>query len=117
MVDVSGCHLPYTTGTLRGFSRWAVKRELYPAVVQDNDGTVNGVVYLNVPDSAWNRLDQYEGEMYNRQSVDIVSDNGETIYAEIYVLQPGFINQLDGSDWDFDDFVANGKAIFQQRFK
>ena len=117
MVEVSDCRLSRVPGTLKGYSRRSVKGEHYPAIMPDKEGTVEGVIYRNVPDSAWSRLDRFEGEMYKRQTVDIELNDGGMLYAETYVIQPEFLNRLDQSDWDFDNFVATGKTSFQRHYK
>ncbi|UCF81927.1 MAG: gamma-glutamylcyclotransferase [Desulfobacteraceae bacterium] len=117
MGEVSGYRLSYVPGTLRGFSRRSVKGEHYPALVPHKEGRVEGVVYRNVPGSAWERLDRFEGEMYARQLVQIDLNNGATLLAATYVVQPEFLGHLDQSDWDFADFLRNGKASFQRHYK
>ena len=117
MGEVSGCRLSYVPGTLKGYSRRSVKGERYPALVPHEEGRVEGVVYRNVPDSAWARLDRFEGKMYARQLVRIVLNNGTTLPAATYVVQPEFLGHLDQSDWDFEDFLHNGKASFQKHYK
>jgi hypothetical protein len=71
MVEVSGCRLSHVFGTLNGHERRSVIGEPYPAIVPHQENTVEGVVYRNVPDWAFDRLDRFEGEMYERQSVNI----------------------------------------------
>ena len=117
MFEVSGCHLPHVPGTLRGYSRRSVIGEHYPAIVPDKEATVEGVVYRDVPNPVWDRLDRFEGEMYKRQSVHIELNDDGMLYAETYVIQPEFLNRLDQSEWDFEDFIATGKAIFRQHYK
>lgn len=117
MVEVSGCHLSHVPGILKGYSRRSVRGEHYPAIVPDNESIVEGVVYRNVPNSVWDRLDRFEGEMYKRQPVDVELNDGEMLYAETYVIQPVYLNRLDRSDWDFNDFITTGKASFQRHYK
>ena len=117
MVEVSGCHLSHVPGILKGYSRRSVRGEHYPAIVPDNESIVEGVVYRNVPNSVWDRLDRFEGEMYKRQPVDIELNDGGMLYAETYVIQPAYLNRLDRSDWDFNDFITTGKASFQRHYK
>ena len=114
MLEVSGCRLSHMSGILKGYSRRVVKGEHYPAITADKAEIVEGVVYRDVPDSAWERLDQFEGEMYRRQTVNIELNDGGMLHAETYVVKPEFLNSLDQSDWDFDNFIANGKTNFQQ---
>jgi len=117
MQEVSGLHPSHVVGILRGYSRRCVKGEHYPALVQDADGRVEGVVYRNVPNAAWHRLDRFEGGMYTRESVEIELSDGTTLPAATYVVRAEFLNHLDQSDWDFTDFLRNGKARFQNHYK
>ena len=79
--EISGHQLSYIPGALNGYSRRCVKGECYPAVVTDKQGRVEGMVYLNVPDTAWERLDRFEGEMYTRQLVQIELSDCVTLPA------------------------------------
>jgi gamma-glutamylcyclotransferase (GGCT)/AIG2-like uncharacterized protein YtfP len=81
MIEVSGCRLSHMPGTLRGYSRRSVRGEHYPALVPREEGRVEGVVYRNVPDSAWDRLDRFEGEMYTRQLLQIQLNGRATLLA------------------------------------
>jgi gamma-glutamylcyclotransferase (GGCT)/AIG2-like uncharacterized protein YtfP len=119
MREVAGCcplHLP---GMLRGYRRRCVKGELYPALVPDSEGCVEGVVYRNVPDPAWDRLDRFEGEMYARQPGLIELGDGEFLPAATYVVRPEFRDRLDHAtaDWDFAHFLQHGKLSFQRHYK
>jgi len=117
MREVSGCRLSHVPGTLKGYSRRSVKVESYPALVPDKEGRVEGVVYRNMPNSAWDRLDRFEDEMYARQLVQIELNDGTTLLAATYVVSPEFLDHLEQSDWDFADFLRNGKARFQRHYK
>lgn len=117
MVAVSGLRLSHVPGTLKGYRRRSVTGEHYPAIVSDKEEAVEGVVYRDVPDSAWDRLDRFEGEMYRRESVAIELNDGRTLHAQTYVVQPAFVHRLGQSDWDFDDFIASGKVSFQRHYK
>jgi hypothetical protein len=105
MHEVCGFRLSRVAGTLKGFSRWSVKGEHYPAIVPDGKSRVEGVVFRNVPDSAWCRLDRSEGEMYARQVVRIELIDKSDLLAATYVVQPEFLDRLDPSDWNFADFL------------
>jgi len=117
MFEVAGCLPPNVPGTLKGYSRRSVSGEHYPAIIPDKEGTVEGVVYRNVPNVAWDRLDRFEGEFYKRRRVGIELNDGAILYAETYILQPAYLNRLDQSDWDFENFIATGKARFQRHYK
>ena len=117
MQEVSGCRLSQVPGILKGYTRRCVRGEHYPALVPDEDGFVEGVVYLDVPGSAWDRLDRFEGEMYARQPVEVELKDGTTLLADVYVVRPEFLGDLEEFDWDFSEFLRNGKTSFQSQYK
>ena len=117
MEEVSGCRLPRASGTLRAYCRRSVKGERFPALLADEGGSVQGVVYRKVPAWAWERLDRFEGEMYERRVVQIELEEGAMVPAAAYVVKPEFVDQLDPFDWDFADFLRNGKERFQKGYR
>ena len=117
MAEVSGCRLTPLPGTLQGYGRRVVRGQCYPALVPQEEGRVNGLVYLEVPPSAWARLDRFEGEMYARQKVSVELSDGTLVSATTYVVQPEFLGHLDRADWDFDRFLRRGKKPFQEEYR
>ena len=117
MSEVARCRLSNVSGKLRGYRRRIVKGELYPALVQDEAGQVSGLVYREVPPSAWERLDRFEGEMYRRQSVQVELGDSTLLQAATYVVRPEFLGHLERSDWDFDGFIRSGKKRFLREYR
>ncbi len=117
MAEVSGCRLSFGPGILKGFSRRAVKGEPYPAMVPSGQGLVEGIVYHNVPEPAWRRLDAFEGEMYARRPVQVELADGGTLWAGTYVMQRTFLSVLEAFDWNFETFLSHGKENFEKQYK
>ena len=117
MRKVSGCSFQHMPGILTGYIRRCVRGEPYPALIPHSRGRVEGVLYLNISSLAWNRLDRFEGDLYVRQRVPIGLHNNTTVNAETYIVRPEFRSYLEQSDWDFADFLRNGKARFEGRYK
>ena len=117
MVEVSGCRLPFESGKINGYSRRSVRGEHYPALVPDDSGCVEGIVYLDVPQSAWERLDRFEGKMYIRQAVNIELTDGRMLPGLAYVVRPEYVEHLESDEWDFENFLKNGKAHFQREYR
>jgi hypothetical protein len=116
MRRVAGCCLSNTHAVLREYRRYKVKGEVYPAIVASEDGLVEGMVYHDIPDGAWLRLDRFEGEMYERRPVNVVLADGrpETVYA--YVIRPEFEVRLDSTEWDLEAFLQSGKTRFETEY-
>jgi gamma-glutamylcyclotransferase (GGCT)/AIG2-like uncharacterized protein YtfP len=117
MGEVSGCRTPAATGTVSGYCRRSVREEHYPALALDEGGRVEGVVYRDLPGSAWIRLDRFEGEMYVRRLVQVTMIDGEVLSAETYIARPEFLCHLEASEWSFEKFLRNGKQLFQRNYR
>ena len=116
MRTVSGRRGSPVTGTLKGYSRRAVKDEHFPALLSDPDSHVQGIVYRNISAAAWRRLDRFENVMYVRTPVQVELDNNVVISAEAYLTRPEYLHLLEESDWDFEYFLRNTKNRFQHHY-
>jgi gamma-glutamylcyclotransferase (GGCT)/AIG2-like uncharacterized protein YtfP len=117
MEEIVGSHLFPVSATLRGYRRMRVKGEHYPALVPDAEQHVEGIVYLNISGASWDRLDQFEGEMYSRKMVQVELNDGHTIPAETYVARAEFMDYLVDAKWDFSEFLRKNKGSFRRSYK
>ena len=113
MQEVSGCLPEYQRAVLKGYVRRRVKGQVYPGLLQREANRVDGVLYLNVPGSAWERLDRFEGEMYGRQTVSIEMNSGGRLTAETYIVRAEYVDNLEEVEWDFSEFLNSGKSKFR----
>jgi gamma-glutamylcyclotransferase (GGCT)/AIG2-like uncharacterized protein YtfP len=104
-------------GVLGGFERFAVKGEDYP-VIKPGAATslVEGLVYFDVSARDLTKLDQFEGEYYQRQTTKVQCLDGK-ILAEVYVLRPRFYAQACHTSWDVEAFAQQGIRRFLNRYK
>lgn len=109
---VTGAGLVGVPGILKGFRRWSVKGERYPAIVADDAGLVNGVVYRNLPEPVWSKLDRYEGPLYRRQTVTVRTADGTALTAAAYVWKREDTDQLDPQEWRFSEFLNRHRADY-----
>ncbi len=117
MAEVAGvCPCP-VPATLSGYRRLRVKAQPCPAVVPNTNYRVDGIIYQNVPPSAWDRLDRFEGEMYSREIVQVRLRGGSGVPASTYVLRPQFLGCLDEAEWDFATFLRKEKGRFRRSYK
>ena len=117
MAEISGSHHSPVSATLRGYRRMCVKGEHYPALVPDSPGHVEGVVYLDVSATAWDRLDLFEGEMYSRKIVQVELNDGHAVSAETYVARAEFRDYLVDAEWDFSEFLRKNKGNFRRSYE
>jgi gamma-glutamylcyclotransferase (GGCT)/AIG2-like uncharacterized protein YtfP len=117
MQEVAGCRTAAIRGTLRGYSRRRVRGEDYPGLRPHDAGCVEGEVYCDVPESAWKRLDLFEGTMYARRPVAIELEHGGRLAAEAYVVRDEYADRLEEAEWDFSEFLRRGKARFKAGYE
>lgn len=91
---------------LEGYSRHALKKRVYPALLPAPRIATAGIVYTGIDAAAFVKLDNYEGDMYSRCRVS-VHCNHRLITAFTYVLKPELHHLAEPHDWDYDHFLAH----------
>jgi len=117
MHEVAGCSVRSVSAVLDGYCRLRVRDETYPGLIRRAGAAVEGVLYRDIPKSAWKRLDRFEGAMYVRQSLRVRTEDGALVPADTYVVRPRDRHRLVAADWDFDEFLAGGKDRFRAGYR
>ena len=107
---VTGKTFSRDTAVLHGFGRYALRGEVYPGLVEETNGSVEGVVYYRIPDAAWRLLDRFEGSGYRKIDVRILC--GDTaVAARTYLLRPE-LHSLSQTPWSFEAFMRTDFRSF-----
>lgn len=114
--EVVGVQVAGGWGCIEGYARKCVRGEQYPALFPAPGGKVRGVFYPGISKAGWERLDEFEGDMYERQKVHVVLEGGGQAVAWTYVILPAFMNNLTAADWDFQGFLRNGIGPFRKAY-
>jgi len=117
MQEVSGHSGKPVAATLHGHLRLCVTGEHYPAMVVRPGYQVEGMLYRHIADAAWHRLDLFEGEMYRRVKVTVVPADGQTVEAQTYLIHPAQEQHLSAKVWNFADFLAHSKPLFEREYR
>jgi len=51
--------------------------------------------------------------MYARQAVSIEMYDGGRLTAETYIVRQEYVDRLEKTEWDFSEFLSNGKPKFR----
>lgn len=91
---------------LRRHRRVAVNHADYPALIQGSEfDKVEGFLVIPANKSQWKKLDDFEGESYRRQCVQVeLSHSTVTVPAFVYVWQDALDNILPYQDWSYEFF-------------
>lgn len=91
---------------LDGYARFRVNGRVYPAIVEAAGGEVPGVLYAGLEATELERLDFYEGGLYERREVSVWAA-GVVQRAATYVLRPELRHELSDEPWDFAGFLRD----------
>jgi gamma-glutamylcyclotransferase (GGCT)/AIG2-like uncharacterized protein YtfP len=116
MVAVSGRRVTGVRCWLRDYARGKIQGEVYPGIVARPGKVVEGVLYSDLPEAAWKRLDLFEGERYQRKAIQVELEDGDVREAQVYVLRPEFAHALSASPWSLEEFLRSGKEEFRRRY-
>ncbi len=92
--------------TLSGYQIFRVLRGDFPAIVSDQTATiaVPGRLILNVPPTVLHRLDQYEGDFYERVIVEVDAEDAPII-AQTYRIPAKIASEiLSAETWTLEWF-------------
>ncbi|UCE87258.1 MAG: gamma-glutamylcyclotransferase [Deltaproteobacteria bacterium] len=107
MEAVTGRRFPRAAGTLRGFARFRVEGEVYPGLVRAPRARTAGVVYTSVDARSLERLDDFEGDLYERRPVQVRLSAGGHASAYAYVVRASGRARISTEPWDRARFVAD----------
>lgn len=103
---IVGRRLRGAAARLDGYARFRIKDRVYPAIVESAGSDVPGVLYPDLDAAELDRLDRYEGTLYERRGVSVWVGPVATP-AATYVLRPEFRHRLSDEPWDLDTFLRD----------
>lgn len=116
MARVCGHDFPSEPASLADHQRHPVRGQDYPGLRAMPGVGVAGRLYLDVTESAWARLDAFEGEEYERADVVVSLAGGRRLPAQVYRFRAGFADRLLPGDWDAEAFARQGRQRFIARY-
>ena len=116
MYAVTGRKPPSRPGVLSAFRRSRIRGEHYPALVPEAEATVDGIVYHDIPEYLWHRLDRFEGEQYERRRIEVMLDDGTRLACETYVFRLSCRQLLEPGEWDYPAFLEHDRAAFLEEY-
>jgi gamma-glutamylcyclotransferase (GGCT)/AIG2-like uncharacterized protein YtfP len=117
MRAVTGREFPSRKARVENYVRFKVKGESYPGLTPSEGSVTGGVVYLDVDALSVRRLDDFEGEMYERMEVRADALDGESITANTYVIRAQYRDRLSSAEWDPARFEADDLREFMAGYR
>jgi gamma-glutamylcyclotransferase (GGCT)/AIG2-like uncharacterized protein YtfP len=95
-------------GVATGFANYRVRDAVFPGMLASEFDRTHGVVYLDVDHSSVARLDLFEDDFYERQTIWVECDDGHRRAADAYVVPPANQSVLTVERWDANQFIESG---------
>jgi gamma-glutamylcyclotransferase (GGCT)/AIG2-like uncharacterized protein YtfP len=93
-----------------------MKGEFYPGIIPVTDAVTEGIIYFDVDELSLERLDAFEGDLYQRTPILAKMESGEIFNAEAYVIKPKFRNHLSSSEWNIKEFTQKHLEAFLKTY-
>lgn len=93
-----------TPARLNDFARYRISGENFPGIHPCPGTQIDGTVYFDLEEQEWQQLDHYESDLYLRQTLQVICEDGTLLAAEAYVIPPQHEHQLTREPWALADF-------------
>jgi gamma-glutamylcyclotransferase (GGCT)/AIG2-like uncharacterized protein YtfP len=93
---------------LEGYIRHPALNHVFPGMIGSNSNScVDGCILPNLSPTEMLLFDWYEGDEYERRSVQVMTENGK-VDVETYVWKSHLLNELNvQAEWSFEDFCEH----------
>ncbi len=98
--------------TLNDWGRYRFEKTEYPGIVVEPGSSVQGKLYWGLDDNIFEKLDEFEGDKYERVKVTVTMGDGSAREAFVYAVKNNCTKLLSDERWDFDRFLQNGLERF-----
>ncbi|MCB0687557.1 MAG: gamma-glutamylcyclotransferase [Saprospiraceae bacterium] len=99
--------------TLLRYRRGLIRHERYPGILPSEKHSVSGVLYRNISSHEFQILNDYEGDLYQLEVVDVSHENRQQQErAFSYVLKMEFSRLLTEVEWSLDHFILHDLDSF-----
>jgi hypothetical protein len=90
------------SAVVSGYARYAIVGETYPAMIEQKDATVYGIVYFDVDEYDVAVLDAFESTDYRRECVAARIGVNEMRAVEAYIYQD--TSRISHAQWEPETF-------------
>jgi gamma-glutamylcyclotransferase (GGCT)/AIG2-like uncharacterized protein YtfP len=90
--------------SLQGFARFCVRGEVFPGIVAWPGARVEGQLILGLTPRDWDKLDEFEGEWYEREAVTVLTADGPEP-ALTYLMRREYEALLSSEPWQLETYA------------
>ena len=114
---VTGRQFASVNASVEGYGRYLLKNRVYPALVYEQGTRTMGTLYLDMDAAALAQLDGYEDSCYEKQTIQVLTEDRRTLDALAYILPEQRREQLSSRLWNKEEFIQDELARFLSLIK
>jgi gamma-glutamylcyclotransferase (GGCT)/AIG2-like uncharacterized protein YtfP len=107
MQAVTGKKLPSVDAVLKGYCRYSIRGEIYPAIIAQTGKSVIGRLFTGLDSSTLTILDAFEDVIYERCEREVMTADNAFIKAQVYVISAEYRHRLSDIPWNLEKFRRN----------
>ena len=104
--SITGNYVKNTPGYLNNYICYRVRDKNYPGIISGN-GFTTGVIYQDLPFDVILKLDDYEGNQYQRVKVLVNKDTTNQVPAWCFIYKEDLQNNLLKDLWTLQWYTLN----------
>lgn len=97
---------------LDGYARFCVRGAPYPGILAQPGGQVCGRIVCALPQCIWPVLDRYEGPLYAKTRVAVITAENTSLSAWTYSIPPPNATYLSHETWSLERFQNKDKPEY-----
>lgn len=117
MKAVTAREFPARRARVKNYCRFKAKGESYPGLTPLEGAVTEGVLYVDVDALSVKRLDDFEGELYQRTEISADTLDGESLIAQTYLIKPQCRDRLSSEPWDPERFEKADLLEFMTTYR
>lgn len=85
----------------KGYRRFKVKGRTYPGLIAGANHEVRGVLIYPLGSDDLEKLDEYEGLEYTRETIDVLNEKlNELEQVQVYLYRKTYSHNITDQNWD-----------------
>ncbi|MGD9016041.1 MAG: gamma-glutamylcyclotransferase [Desulfobacterales bacterium] len=116
MARVTGKRFQGIPAVLPNYRRSQLKDADYPGIAPSRGSETPGTLFRGFDEGDLDRLDRFEGSLYQRRPVTVLTAPGVQKTAWTYVVRKRFRNRLTRRSWHLEQFMDAGYGRFVTTF-
>jgi hypothetical protein len=93
-----------TKAVLKDYACLRIKGKTVPALVPQPSAITDGFLYADVDNEIIIRIDDFKGDMYQRDNASVTTENGVTVVAALHVTKPEHLSVVVQEPWNAENF-------------